>query len=299
MRSMHRMILSAAALAVMSVGSASATTYFQDNVEGQAIGNNVGAPQIGTWTEGAGSGLHGADIVGAPAIGTRSIRAVRDTAPPVGPGNVDLKGLSLPGAMVAGQTVEVKWSHFFEGEFPGQYFNGPMQVAIGAVGSNFNNDLAFVQIADGNTGGPGDGITSFPFGNYAYYSGPAQFGVFHQSLIRASLNPLGATTGTWDTLRAVMSLVQLDATHIGGTMDLYLTQGAGAEVALATGATLQTIDTSLSSDPTSMQIRFVKGPASGISYYDDISINSVAVPEPASLGLAALGLTMLVRRSRK
>ncbi len=303
MRNKQCLLSSAAVAGLCLASAASAQVLFQDGFEGRAVGTTVGPPTIGqSWVEAPDDAAPGADIVASPNYpvlnGTQSLRGRRETLIPPPNANIDLTGISNPGAIVGGQDVEVVWNHYWTGVHPSDSFNGPMQIAIGQVGSNFNNDLAFVYIADGNTSGTPDGVTTFPFHNYAYYSGPGQFGTHNQSLTVASLNAPGSTDGTWDRLRVVMHLAQLDATHMGGTMDLYVKQGAAAEIALGIGKTLETTDLSLSSDPTSMAFRIVKGGSSGTDFYDDVSITVVPEPAMLSLGTVVCGL-FAMRRSRR
>lgn len=297
-RNVLRYACSAVAISGLCIGAASAQYVFQDDFEDNAVGTTLNGPQIGqAWIEGAGSGANGITIKGAPALGTRSMHVQRRSAPPLGPSNGQVDGISLPGTVVDGQQVEVIWNHYWTGVHPSDSFNGPMQIAIGQVGSNFNNDFSFILIADGNTGGPGDGVTTFPFHNYTYYSGPGQYQTANQSLTVASLNAPGSTDGVWDTLRAVLYFDQVSATQMGGTMDLYVSKGGGSEITLATGATLFTTDMTLSSDPTSLQFRIAKGGDSGDDFYDDISVR--VVPEPSMAALGALGVGLLASRRRR
>lgn len=283
MRKVQYVVASAIAACGLSAGTASAVVYFQDDFEAQTVGNDVGAPLVGSWTEGAGSGLHGADIVGAPALGTKSMRLTREGAPPLGPSNADVSALSLPGAIAAGNEVTVQWS--INHEYVHNY-NNPMQVAIGHAGSAFNNDSTFVYISDANSS------------NYAYYSGPGQFGVNNNSFVKPSTNTPDANEGKWDTIRAVLTYSQLNPTQLTGTMDLFVSINGAAEIQLANDALLQTT-TIPALDPTVMQIRFVKGVSSGLDFYDNVSITAVAVPEPAAMGLGAAFFGLLIRRNRK
>jgi len=286
---MQRVVASALTIGGLCAGGASAQVLFQDDFENEAVGTVLGAPLIGSWSEGVGSGSAGVVVVGSPALGTRSVRLARESAPPNGPSNADLRATSISGAIVAGQTVEVKWS--LNHEFV-HNFNNPMQVAIGHAGSASNNDSTFVTFSDVNGS------------NYAYYSGPGQFGSINNSFVKPSTNTPDANEGKWDTLRAVLSYTQLNATQLSGTLDLFVSINGAAEVQLANDALLQT--TTVPSDnlvtlgvdeSTAMQVRFVKGPSSGLDFYDNVSVT--VVPEPASMGLAAMALGMLVRRNRK
>jgi len=289
MRTRSSLAIVAVGISALAVASSSADVLFQDDFESQTVGNTVGPPEIGqSWTESASSGLHGADIVAAPALGTKSMRITRESTPPVGPSNGDIKGISLPGAIGNGKTVEVKFSHYLEGT-NATVFNDPLQMTIGQVGSNFSNDFTFLDLSDGGGG--------FPSHNFAYYSGPGQFQTKNQSTAVASINP-DDTTGKWDTVRADFHLSQLDATHMSGTLDLFVSLNGAPEVQIANGALLETTDMSLSSDPTSMQIRIVKGPSSGLDFYDNISVTTV--PEPTCLVLGGLVCGMFgFRRSRR
>ena len=141
MRTRSSLAIVAVGISALAVASSSADVLFQDDFESQTVGNTVGPPEIGqSWTESASSGLHGADIVAAPALGTKSMRITRESTPPVGPSNGDIKGISLPGAIGNGKTVEVKFSHYLEGT-NATVFNDPLQMTIGQVGSNFSNDF--------------------------------------------------------------------------------------------------------------------------------------------------------------
>jgi len=262
-----------------------AITVFQDDFEAQTIGDTVGPPQIGTWSEGPGSGTHGADIVGSPALGTKSVRIARETAPPLGPGaNGDLRGTTLPGAILNGNTVEFKISSNLEAA---NRFNNPLQIAIGQVGSNFNNDFTFLQIGDVNNG------------VYGYYTGPGQFGTLNNTALQPSLNTPGSNEGKWDTLRAVLHFANLNATQMTGTMDLFISLNGAPEVQVATGALLQTT-TNPGINTGALQLRIVKGPFTGLDFYDNVSVTAAFVPEPSTMsvaGLAGYGLLALRRRS--
>jgi len=267
------------------VSSAKAVvTVFSDNFEAQAIGDAIAQPPIGTWSEGAGSGNHGADIVGSPALGTRSVRIARETAPPLGPGaNGDLRATSAFGAVLPGNTVEVKISTNLESA---NRFNNPLQIAIGQVGSNFNNDFTFLQIGDVNNG------------VYGFYTGPAQFGSLTNTALQPSLNTPLANEGKWDTLRAVLTFSQLDATHMSGTMDYFISLNGAAEVQVADDVLLQTTTIPLGPDSSKLVARIVKGPSTGLSFYDNVTMTAAVVPEPSTLSLAgAAGLLVLRRRS--
>src|SRR5688500_13500686 len=106
------------ALGVLTVGgvlgqTASGQVLFSDNFENEPVSaadglTPIGAPDVGvSWIEGATSGAHGVDIADAPAIGTRSLRVLREGAPPFGPSNGRIDGISLPGAIVDNNIVEV------------------------------------------------------------------------------------------------------------------------------------------------------------------------------------------------
>ncbi len=281
MRKMQLVASCAVAVGGLLVGSASATVLFNDNFEAQTVGTVVAAPPIGSWVEGSGSGANGVAIVGAPALGTKSMRLTRESAPPLGPSNGDISAISLAGAIAPGVETTVQWSYYHQGDHS---FNNPMQVEIGQVGSNFNNGSTFIYVAD------------TPHGAYAYYSGPGQFGVNNVSSVLSSRNA-SSTEGKWDVIRAVLSYAQLSPTQMTGTMDLFISVNGAAEVQIANDALLSTT-TIPGTDPTAMQVRFVKGVSSFLDFYDNVSVNSVLVPEPTSLGLAA-AFGLLVRRSRK
>lgn len=281
MSKMHRIAACVVAIGGLSAGSSFATVLFHDDFEAQTVGTVVASPPIGSWVEGSGSGANGVAIVGAPALGTKSMRLTRESAPPLGPSNGDISAISLPGAITAGVQTTVKWSYYHQGDHS---FNNPMQVSIGHVGSNFNNDSTFIYVAD------------TPHGAYAYYSGPGQFGVNNVSSVLSSRNA-SSTEGKWDAIRAVFNYTQLSPTQLSGTLDLFISVNGAPEVQIANGALLSTT-TIPGTDPTSMQVRFVKGPSSFLDFYDNVSVESVVVPEPASLTLtAALGL--LLRRNRR
>jgi hypothetical protein len=273
----------------LAVGRSSAQVVFQDDFENQTVGNTVGAPEIGQpYVVGATSGLHGANIVSTPALGTKSLRITRESVPPIGPSNADISAISLPGTVVNGNTVELKVSHYLQDEGSG-VFNDPLQLAIGEVKSNFNNDFTFLDLSDGGGG--------FPSHNYAYYTGPGQFQTKNQTNTVASINP-DTTTGKWDTLRVDFHFSQLDATHMGGTFDFFVSVNGAPEVQLASNALMETADMSLSPDPTSLQVRIVKGPSSGIDYYDNMSVT--VAPEPSFMGLGAvIGGILSARRARR
>jgi len=268
---------------VMASSAKGVVTLFQDDFEAQTIGDTVGPPQIGTWSEGPTSGVHGADIVGSPALGTKSVRIERQ-ATAQGPANGDLRGVTLPGAILNGNTVEFKIASNLESA---NRFNNPLQIAIGQVGSNFNNDFTFLQIGDVNNG------------VYGYYTGPGQFGTLNNTALTPSLNTPGSNEGKWDTLRAVLHIATLNATQMTGTMDLFISLNGAAEVQVANGALLQTT-TNPGINDASMQIRIVKGPSTGIDFYDNVSVTAAFVPEPSTLSLAgAAGLLALRRRTKR
>jgi hypothetical protein len=270
------------------VPTASAQTLFSDNFENEGVSDAAGAPVVGapdvgqSWTEGPASGGHGIDIVASPAIGTRSMRVLREGVPPLGPSNGRADGLSLPGAIVAGNLVEVKWSNQLStlGDIDHR-FNGPMQMSIGHAGSGYNNDLAFILVNDANSG------------SYHYSNSTTQYAGSTATTVQPSLD-------AWDTLRAVLSIQQISPTSMGGTYDLFVSLGGGAEQQLADDALLFNTDLTMAgavADPTSMQLRIGKGPSTAQIFYDDISVT--LVPEPASLmTLGSLAGCLLLMRRR-
>lgn len=282
MRRWRLIALGLSALSSVGVGSASAQVLFQDDFEDEPISaadglTPIGAPNIGvSWTESAGSGAHGIDILGSPAIGTRSMRTQREPAPPLGPSNGQANGLTLPGAIVPGNIVEVKWSNQLSTLGVTKHrFNGPMQMSLGHSNSNYNNDLAFIQVGDAGNG------------TYVYGNSTAQYGNPTSSGVQPSLD-------AWDTLRVVMTLTG-DATSIGGTYDLFVSIAGGAEQQLANDATLfNTVIPAV--DPTSMQLRIGRGPFAADVYYDDLSVTIVPEPTVMALGAGAGGLLALRRR---
>jgi hypothetical protein len=267
-------LLSAAALAGLCFAStASAQVLFQDDFEDEAVGTTVGPPQIGTWADVSLGPIpaNAINIVASPALGTRSMQLQRNST-----SNPDIKGFSVPGAVVDGQQVEVKWSHFLDS--PHRY-NNPMQVVLGQADSNYNNDFTFIYMADQNSG------------VIAYYTGPGQWANNNLTSAQSSLQ-------AWDAYRAVLKFQQVDATTMGGTMDIFASMNGGAEVQLASNATMFN-STIPAVDPTVLMLRFIKGPESGIDYYDNIS--ATVVPEPATMSLLGGSMCGLlaVRRLRK
>src|SRR6476646_8892173 len=99
-----------AAGALLDRSAAAQVVKFQDNFEppGQVPGNAVGPPQIGTaWIKAAGVvKQNGSNIVTNVALGTQSLQIRRDSTPPPLGSNGDISGISLPGAIADGQTVE-------------------------------------------------------------------------------------------------------------------------------------------------------------------------------------------------
>jgi len=267
----------------VAVNGVNAQVKFSDNFENEPVSaanglDVIGAPDVGqSWTEGNAtvSGAHGVDIVGSPVIGTRSMRLTREGAPPVGPSNGNIDGISLPNTILDGNVVEVKWSiQLFGGA--GHRFNGPMQVSIGHAGSDYSNDSAFISIGDGGNG------------TYTYTNSTAQYGGSTSSGVQPSLS-------AWDAVRAVLTYDQVDATTMGGTYDLFVSLNGGAEQQLVNDALLG--HTSLAvTDPTSMQLRFGTGPFTSYSHYDDVSIT--VVPEPTALALGGVIAGMLSLRRR-
>jgi hypothetical protein len=287
MRKMRGFVLGLVVFSLVGSFSASAQTIlFSDGFENEPVSaadgsTPIGPPDVGvSWTQSAGSGNHGVDIVSAPALGTRSMRVLREGVPPLGPSNGQANGLSLPGAILPGNVVEVKWSSRLSTEGPVTHrFNAPMQMSIGMAGSNYNADLAFVLVNDPNGGA------------YAYTNSTAQYGNITSSTILPSLD-------AWDTLRAVLRMTQTSATTIGGNYDLYVSVGGGAEQQIVAGALLS--DSTIPAiDPTSMQLRIGKGPSTAFIYYDDLSVT--LVPEPGCIGasLAVVGLLVVRRRNRR
>lgn len=266
--------------------AASAAVTFSDDFEGNAVGTVLNSPPpIGqAWNEttnnpqpGSGFGANLVTVVSNPAIGSRAIKIIR-------PNSAEeplLKAVSLPGTIVDGNIVEVKWSHNYEGAHA---FNNPMQMDIGHSNSTFNNHSAFILQLDTGPGG----------GNIGYYTGPGQYSALVDTGVDTSINTEGANEGRWDDFRAVLTYSQLNATQMSGTMDLFVKINGGAEQQLANDALLST-STIPGSDPTSMQLLFGKGAFTFNNYYDNISIEVIGVvPEPASIaslaGLAVIGL---------
>jgi hypothetical protein len=286
MRNLRRVawLLMVVVCASGATAASAATIYFQDGFENEPVSSAsgvepIGPPDVGvSWTESASSGAHGVDIVGEPnALGARSMRVLRESVPPFF-GNGQANGLSIPGAIVDGNLLEVKWSNRLTTEGPTKHrFNGPMQMSIGHAGSNYDNDLAFISIGDPNGG------------SYAYTNSTAQFGNITSSTAQASLD-------AWDTVRAVLSLTQISPTQMGGTYDLFVSLGGAAEQQIANDAILGNT-TIPALDPTSMQLRIGKGPSTAYIYYDDISVTQV--PEPSVLGLGSVACGLLAVRRRR
>jgi len=249
---------------------------------------------VGTWTEDTSalaSGPNGVRIVSSPTKSgsTRALWAGRGTA-----ANIDLYAHSLPGAVVDGNTVEVKWSVNQENW---QSLNNGMQVVIGQEGSNYSNDIAWVLDVSQPSG---------VNGKYAYWQGPAQYQVqvpatadmVVPNLFQPTLNTEGANEGRWDDFRAVFSFDQVDANTMGGTYSIYVNLNGAGEQTLALDVPVFQTNYNIV-DPTQLVVRFNKGPSSGLTFYDNVSINSVVVPEPTALGLGVAAFGLLIRRNRK
>jgi hypothetical protein len=282
-----RCVVVGVGLCCIGAASASAqTVLFSDGFENEPVSaadglDPIGTPDIGvSWTQSAGSGAHGVDIAGTPALGTRSMRVLREGVPPLGPSNGQANGLSLPGAIAAGNLVEVKWSNRLTTEGSVTHrFNSPMQMSIGHSNSSYNNDLAFILIGDANGGA------------YHYSNSTTQYAGSTSTAIQATLDG-------WDSLRAVLNIQQVSPTQMGGTYDLYLTLSGGVEQQVANDAVL--FNTTIpGADPTSMQLRIGKGPSTAFIYYDDISVTLVPEPSLATAGLATAGLLVVRRRNRR
>jgi hypothetical protein len=284
----------AGALGFWVQGASAQVVKFQDDFESNAVGTTLNSPPpIGTsWTD-VSTGpfaANGISITDVPAIGTRSLKELRDGG---GLQKGAAKGLSLPGVMVPGNTVEVKWKSNVE-----YRFNGPMQISLGHDGANYDSkQIAFIQISDSNpVGGAGGG------GSYAYYSGPGHFQTFNNTTEQSTLNTKDSNENHWDSIRAVLHLTSAGPNSIGGTMDLFIDtfQNPAGEVQVANGAVLENTDYTGVADPTIMQFHLALGqtPNGEAAYLDDISIT--VVPEPSMLGLGAVVLGALnVRRSRR
>jgi len=273
------------ALSGLAVNSVCAQIVFQDNFEDEPVsvtGSEViGAPQVGvSWTEGVAtlSGTRGVDISDLRTIGTRSLRVLREGTPPLGPSNGNIDGISLANTALDGNVVEVKWSNYLssvDGAI-GHRFNSPMQMSIGMAGSDYSADLAFISIGDGGNG------------SYHYTNSTAQYGNITSSGVQSSLD-------AWDTIRAVLTLDQIDASTMGGTYDLFVSIGGGAEQQLVNDALLSN-STIPGINSTNMQLRIGKGPSTAHIYYDDVSVT--VVPEPTALALGGVIAGMLSLRRR-
>lgn len=274
---------------------------FQDGFEGNSVGTTLGPPTIGqSWTDAstftpptAANADPAVQVTDSPVLGGSRALALRRQD---GYNSV-LRGLSLPGVLVPGNTVELKWSHNLEAA---NRANGPMQISIGHAGSTFSSGQLMYMLIDTVNATP---LTS-GFGAYGYSEGPAtttanrKYSTATGDRIRASLNTPGANEGRWDNIRMVLSLNAVGSNQLGGTMDLFIDSADDllGEVQIADDALLQTTTPS-GLDPTSLQIGFFKGASSGISFYDNISVT--VVPEP-TLGFVAAGLgTMLLRRNKR
>lgn len=276
---------------------------FQDDFEDEAVGTVLGPPQVGTWSDDSTASPPanpgpGIQVTDSPAFGTRAV-AVRRQDGYTG----NLKGFSLPGTLVPGNTIEVKWSSNVENA---HRFNGPVQIQLGHVGAGFGGvpltrQLAFIQISDVNAPPLGGG------GAYGYYIGPGHFsGGLHHSVgddpntrVRSSVNTPGANEGRWDHVRAILNLTSAGATGLSGTMSVYVDSADDAlgEIQIADNVLLETTDFTGVADSSVLQLQIAKGVSSGITFYDNISVT--VVPEP-TMGLAAAGLGMLlIRRTRK
>jgi hypothetical protein len=279
MNNASRLFMMALATSAVSF-TASAVVVFQDDFEDEAVGLATGAPQIGTgWVDTSTGGvpLFGADvwsIVSSPAKQTRSMKTYRADSGQTS----SIKGFSLPGAVVDGNTVEVSWDYNLE---HAHTFNGSMDVALGVAGSGYNND--FTDIGSGNLQP-----------NIEYYQGPGQYTNLIASSTKASRNTPGANEGMWDSFKVTLHFVQQSATVMGGTMDIDANINNAGWTNLATGVPMMNA-TIPAIDPTVLQLHLSHGPFAGIGFYDNFS--AVVVPEPTALaGLAGVALMGLRRR---
>jgi hypothetical protein len=286
----------------VGAGTSHAGVYFQDNFEGKT--NPTDNPQIGQpySTTGSVNPAQAFFLSTNPAIGTQSLELQRNAVftPTTPLTNPTLIATGLNGALADGNNIQFSWDSYITYKY-----NAPVQVAIGydngAYGTQLSGSemLAFVGVNDGTGGG-------------AYFYQDASGAQDYPGNVKATLNQ-------WDHMRVVLHLSEFyggggQPNYMTGTMDYYVTPNefnGGVEQALVLGAQLPYVqiptessgDMSLGIDDTTAPVmQFQKGYATTgqQNYYDNLSIQDLSVPEPASMGgLLVCSSVGLFRRARK
>lgn len=295
-------LLAAGALALcgFGVGNASAVVYFFDDFEGKT--EPLGPPDIGLpyTTSGTTGSPHSLSVAPAPAIGTQSLKLIRETIH--NPANTIIRGNE--GALVDGAVVEYSWNNQIE---HAHRFNAPIQIGLGFVNGGVGR-FTFLGVND-----PGNGA-------YFYTDSSGNQIVARDlanpdsstNIVRPSLNDggVGEAQTEWDRVRAVFTLnfeEAGDTDFMSATMDLFITVGlTGTEKQVANDVPTffaqipPNSDMTPFDDSTVPQMVIQKGGFTGNTYYDNIFIgNPLPIPEPSMMGLGAgFGLLALRRRRR-
>src|SRR5438132_808652 len=199
----------------LGIGSASADTYLQENFDNQTI--PLGPPTVGHKLDTSGSTGSPFSLSTNPALGTKSLKLIRE-----GADSPTLNAFSNDGLMKDGATVEFDWS---VNEEHVHRFNAPEQTQIGMSNGGVGN-LVFIGVND-----PGGGTFFYTDQNDHQVS----------TGVQPSLNTPGANEGKWDRLRAVLSLqeVNFGDNYMTGTMNLYVSLNGAPELTLASNIALK------------------------------------------------------------
>lgn len=269
----NRLVLSVACLSgFLAGGAGAATTYFSDGFENQT--NPLKAPDIGlSWSDnGTGHNYDLTTTSGQVNSGTTALK----TNTPGGGVAMNLLGTGTSGALVAGNVIQyvINVNQLTLTGDPAHNFNAPIQLSL-----TTSAGAKLAQIGTLNGGSEDYEATN---------AGTAQdLGV-----------KVPRNTVPYDTLRVVMTLTSPGLNQIGGTYDFYVKIDGGAEQKLASGFVLNTV-TLPSSNATNPAFVIQRGGSTSTSFYDDISITSVDLPEPSTISAVTLiGGVALRRRKR-
>ncbi len=272
----HLGLVLAAGLAGGSLASQAEAqvTYFYDGFEAQT--DPLGNPPTGLAWRDNGLGDNHAIVTSPVATGTQALQLIRsnDGSTP------NLRGVSDPGALVAGNTIEVVFhidQQALTGE-PSHAFNGPIQIGVGF--SNGQNLLRFGTL-DANASQ-----------NY-FTSNDATVGT--DLGVSVPVNSAG-----YDAIRLVLSLTEPAPGQLGGTYQVFLdTDDADGVATTQRGGTFNLATLAVpGSESTNASFNLARGPSTSTSFYDDISITQV-IPEPGSMALLTSGGVLVLARRRR
>lgn len=255
MKKVHSYV-SICVFAACAGNQASAEVYLSESFDNQTV--PFGNPETGHHISTTGSNsLSQFTLVSTPAISGKSVQVDR------------LSGQSAPvlalytkdNMMLAGKTVEFS-TDFYNTD---TVANSPVQIQLGMTNGGAGRMLFF---------GVGDKINPSPPNNIGRI-------FYTDAFANAVFTDFTVAKDTWYNLRTVWTLQPDPAfpTYMTGTFDLFVKKQGDAEVQLANdvqlGYALPPTDSNTTPDwneSTAAIFRISKGPSSGATFYDNVSV---------------------------